>query len=97
MLGRFWAGLFARESALFATGLRVAAVLATTALVLELATVRLVPLPRLRPWLALGLVGMHVGIDRVLHIDFRPMIALVPVVLLPWPEWWERRRRVHET
>ncbi|MFY0536157.1 hypothetical protein [Nannocystis pusilla] len=70
---------------------RVAAALATVALGLELATVLLVPLPRVRPWLAGGLVALHVGIDQVLHIDFRPMIALVLVVLLPWPEWWQRR------
>ncbi|WAS94803.1 hypothetical protein [Nannocystis punicea] len=71
---------------------RVAAMLATTALLLELATVLLVPLPRVRPWLAAGLVTLHVGIDQVLHIDFRPMILLVAVVLVPWPEWWLRFR-----
>ncbi|WP_143140556.1 hypothetical protein [Nannocystis exedens] len=69
---------------------RVAAALASVALALELATVLLVPLPRARPWLAAGLVALHVGIDQVLHIDFRPMILLVVVVLLPWPEWWQR-------
>ncbi|MDC0671653.1 hypothetical protein [Nannocystis radixulma] len=71
---------------------RVAAALAATALLLELAAVLLVPLPRVRPWLAAGLVGLHVGIDQILHIDFRPMIALVIVVLMPWPEWWQRLR-----
>ena len=76
---------------------RVAAVLATTALLLELAAVLLVPLPRVRPWLALALVAMHVGIDQILHIDFRPMILLLIVILMPWPEWWQRLRARHGT
>lgn len=72
---------------------RVAALLASAALLLELAAVLLVPLPRLRPWLGAGLIAMHAGIDQVLHIDFRPMIVLVAAVLLPWPQWWQRVRR----
>lgn len=65
----------------------VAALLASTALALELAVALAVPLPRLRPWLAAGLIALHIGIDRVLHIDFRSNIVLVAVVLLPWPGW----------
>ena len=71
----------------------VAALLASTALALELAVALAVPLPRLRPWLAAGLIALHVGIDRVLHIDFRSNIVLVAVVLLPWPEWMAAVRR----
>lgn len=71
----------------------VAALLASAALVLELAVALAVPLPRLRPWLAAGLIALHLGIDRVLHIDFRSNIVLVAVVLLPWPRWLAAARR----
>jgi hypothetical protein len=69
----------------------VSAIVASAALGLELAAALAVPLPRLRPWLALGLVALHVGIDRVLHIDFRTNVVLVALVLLPWPGWLTAR------
>lgn len=71
----------------------VAAIVASAALGLELAAALAVPLPRLRPWLALALILLHVGIDRVLHIDFRTNIVLVALVLLPWPAWLSGRAR----
>lgn len=70
----------------------VSAIVASAALVLELAAILAVPLTRLRPWLAVGLVALHVGIDWVLHIDFRTNIVLVALVLLPWPAWLRGRR-----
>lgn len=72
----------------------VAALLASVALALELAVALAVPLPRLRPWLAAAIIALHVGIDRVLHIDFRSNIVLVAVVLLPWPNWVGASRRI---
>lgn len=70
----------------------VSALVASAALGLELAAALAVSLPRLRPWLAAGLVTLHVGIDRVLHIDFRTNIVLVALALLPWPAWFRGRR-----
>lgn len=64
----------------------MAAALASAVLAIELA----VPWPRLRPWLAGGLIALHVGIDVTLHIDLRAMIVVVALVLLSWPEWWTR-------
>lgn len=62
----------------------LSAALAGAALALELAAALAVPFPRSRPWLGAGLVALHLGIDRALHIDFRANLLLVALVLLPW-------------
>ncbi len=58
--------------------------LATTALGLELAVPIAIVWARSRPDLGVMLLALHLGIDRVLHIDFRPQMLLVAVILC-WP------------
>jgi hypothetical protein len=60
----------------------IAALLASGALLLELAALLMVPFPRLRRPLGVALLALHFGIDQILHIDFRPQMVLVALVLV---------------
>lgn len=61
----------------------LAAVIAGGALALELAAIGLVFWPGARRVFGCCLLGLHLGIDQILHIDFRPQMVLVALVLLP--------------
>ncbi len=60
-----------------------AQVLATALLLLEFAVLLAPLVPRTRRALGLLLLGLHLGIDLCLHIDFRPQMLLVALILLP--------------
>lgn len=62
----------------------IAQLLATTSLGLELAVPLTCVWPRARLAIGLMLLALHLGIDCILHIDFRPQMLLVATVFC-WP------------
>ncbi len=46
--------------------------------------------PRLRPWVGLGLLGLHYGIVTVFGWGFHANAVIVALVFLPFREWVER-------
>ena len=62
---------------------RLARACASAALTLELAAILLVFSPRLRRPVGALILALHAGIDAIFHIDFRPQMLLVALVLLP--------------
>lgn len=47
----------------------------------------------LRPWLALGAAGLHVGTWFLLGLDYWAWALTVPILLVDWPSTWDRARR----
>ena len=64
----------------------LASLLAGGVLLLELAVLIAPFAPRARRPLGVLLLALHLGIDLCLHIDFRPQMLLVALVLLPRPD-----------
>lgn len=78
---------------------RLAMALQAGALLLECLAFLVILFPRTRAPLALGLIGMHLGIEFTFGIPFASNVVLVMVVLLPWTrralerfEWPARSR-----
>jgi len=63
-----------------------AALVSSGALLLECSVLLALVLPRTRRLLGALLLGMHLGIDLCFHIDFRPQMVLVALVLVPLRE-----------
>ncbi len=62
----------------------VAMVLQSGAMAIECLSFLAVVIPRFRTPLALGVIGMHIGIEFTFGIPFASNVVLVTVFLLPW-------------
>jgi hypothetical protein len=69
---------------------RFAAVLQAAALAAECAALPAVFLPRLRPWVGLGLIGFHVGQIGMFGWGFHANVVLVALFFLPCAAWLDR-------
>ena len=50
----------------------------------------------LRPFLSVAAVGLHAGTWVLLGLDYWAWALTVPIVLIDWPDLWDRVRGVHQ-